>query len=92
MSGLRGYVAADRALLRIGGAEARDWLQSLVTNDVTRMGPETAVYAALLTPQGRYQADFFLLEDGEGVLLDVAAALAPALAKRLSLYKVRRKV
>ena len=92
MSGLTGLVAEDRRLLRIAGAEARDWLQSLVTNDVAQAGRDRAVYAALLTPQGKYLADFFLLEEGEALLLDVAAGLAPALMKKLALYKVRRKV
>jgi folate-binding protein YgfZ len=89
----RGLPAPDRAVLRIAGEEARDWLQSLVTNDVRRLGPGAPVYAALLTAQGKYLFDFFLVEAADGaVLLDAAAARAPALAQRLAMYRLRRKV
>jgi folate-binding protein YgfZ len=90
--GLGGFVA-ERAILRVAGEEARDWLQGLVTNDVARLGPGAPVYAALLTPQGKYLFDFFLVDPGDGaVLIDVAADRAADLLKRLSLYRIRRKV
>lgn len=89
----RGLAAPDRALLRIGGEEARDWLQSLVTNDVRRLAPGRAVYAALLSPQGKYLFDFVLVDAGDGtVLLDAAADRVAALAQRLGMYRLRRKV
>ncbi len=86
-----GFHARDRALLRVSGQDARGFLQNLVTNDLGRldMGP---VYAALLTPQGKYLFDFFLVPDGETILIDVAADRAEALARRLSLYRLRAKV
>ncbi|MFP4043919.1 MAG: YgfZ/GcvT domain-containing protein [Rhodosalinus sp.] len=82
----------ERRVLRISGDEAHDFLQGLVTNDLRKLD-EGLVYAAMLTPQGKYLADFFLVPEGDGaVLLDVAAPLAPDLVKRLSLYKLRAKV
>ncbi|MFT3973731.1 MAG: folate-binding protein [Amaricoccus sp.] len=92
-----GYHATDRALLRVSGPEAREFLQGLVTNDVRRLdaGP---VYAALLSPQGKYLFDFLMLSDtdgnsgGEGVLLDVKADRAAALAQRLAVYRLRARV
>ena len=88
-----GLIAADRALLRVTGEEARDWLQGLVSNDVARLAPEAAVYAALLSPQGKYLFDFFLVQRPDGaILIDVDAGRAPALAQRLGLYRLRRKV
>ncbi|MFD1509975.1 YgfZ/GcvT domain-containing protein [Lacimonas salitolerans] len=80
-----------RTVFRITGADAHEFLQGLVTNDVSRLtsGP---VYAAMLTPQGKYIADFLLLADGDAVLLDVEAGLAPALAQRLGMYKLRADV
>ena len=86
-----GHHATDRAVLRVSGPDARDFLQGLVTNDVRRLddGP---VYAALLSPQGKYLFDFFLVADGEDVLLDVKADRAAALAQRLGLYRLRAKV
>ncbi len=84
--------ARDRAVLRLSGADAREFLQDLVTNDVDKAAPDRAVYAALLTPQGKYLFDFFVLADDDELLLDVAAADAPALAQRLAMYRLRRKV
>jgi folate-binding protein YgfZ len=89
----QGFHDTSRAVLRVGGEEARDWLQGLVTNDVARLAPGAPVYAALLSPQGKYLFDFILTDDGAGgVLLDLAADRAEALAKRLGMYRIRRKV
>ena len=82
---------SQRRILRLSGPDARSFLQGLVTNDVTRID-QGLVYAALLTPQGKYLADFFLLAEGDHVLLDVAAELADGLLKRLSMYRLRAKV
>ncbi len=86
-----GFHATDRTVLRIGGADARDFLQNLVTNDVRGLdgGP---VYAALLSPQGKYLFDFFLVPDGDDILLDIQAGRAAALAQRLALYRLRAAV
>ncbi len=81
----------NRRILRFGGADTDSFLQGLVTNDIA--GLEAGiVYAALLTPQGKYLADFFLVRDGDSVLLDVAEELAGGLAKRLGMYKLRADV
>ena len=86
-----GFHAADRAVLRVSGADTRDFLQGLVTNDVSRLaaGP---VYAALLSPQGKYLFDFILVANGADVLIDVKADRAAALVQRLTLYRLRAKV
>ena len=87
--------ASDRQVFRITGADREEFLQGLVTNDVRRLA-EGPVHAALLSPQGKYLADFLLLRDeGAGepaVLLDVADVLAEGLLRRLSLYKLRADV
>lgn len=83
--------APSRTVLRISGHDARPFLQGLVTNDVDRLN-EGAIYAALLTPQGKYLADFFLIQEGEDILLDVDASLAASLVQRLSMYKLRADV
>lgn len=83
----------DRALIRISaleaGESARDFLQGLVTNDVS--GP-LPVYAALLSAQGKHLFDFLVWADGEDVLLDCESDLAEELVRRLSLYRLRRKL
>ncbi|MDF2233448.1 folate-binding protein [Albimonas sp. CAU 1670] len=82
-----------RVTLRLTGPEARGFLQDLVTNDIRRAEGDRAVYAALLTPQGKYLADFFVLADGpEDLLIDVARDQAQDLGRRLAMYRLRRKV
>lgn len=83
---------ADRALLRVGGAEARPFLQGLVTQDVGTVAPETPRWSGLLTPQGKALFDFILWDDGNAVLIDCEAAQAETLARRLMLYRLRRPV
>ncbi|MEM6277001.1 MAG: folate-binding protein [Pseudomonadota bacterium] len=78
-----------RKLIRITGTDRVEFLQNLVTNDITQPG---LVYTALLTPQGKLIADFFVAPDGDALLIDVAADAAPALAQRLSMYKLRADV
>lgn len=83
--------AMKRTVLRIGGTDRESFLQGLVTNDVGRLS-DGPVYAALLTPQGKYLCDFFLLADGDTILLDAPAGRAADLMKRLSMYKLRADV
>ena len=80
-----------RTVLRIAGADRTEFLQNLVTNDVAQARDGLA-YAALLTPQGKYLADFFLHDDGEAFLLDADADQAPGLLQRLTMYRLRSKV
>ncbi|WP_299848227.1 folate-binding protein [uncultured Roseovarius sp.] len=81
----------NRAVYEITGSDAESFLQGLITNDIARLD-QGLVYAAILTPQGKYLADFFLLRHGEAILLDVDATLAPGLAQRLTMYKLRADV
>ena len=83
----------DRAVLSVTGVDARTFLQSLATCDVETLTPGKAAFGALLTPQGKILFDFFLVcVDETTFLLDTAAAQAPALAKRLAMYRLRAKV
>lgn len=84
-------MGAERKVLRITGDDRVVFLQGLVTNEVPRE-PGALVYAALLTPQGKYLADFFLWCDAEALYLDADAAQASALLQRLSMYKLRANV
>ncbi|GAA0441948.1 hypothetical protein GCM10009095_06710 [Sphingomonas molluscorum] len=79
-------------MLRVGGAEARPFLQGLVTQDVGTVAPRTPRWSGLLTPQGKALFDFILWDDGDAVLIDCEAAQAEALARRLMLYRLRRPV
>jgi tRNA-modifying protein YgfZ len=87
----------DRGVVSVTGADATVFLQGLLTNDVERLGPGEARYAALLTPQGKILFDMIVARapDGDGAssyLIDCAAAQAADLAKRLGFYKLRAKV
>ena len=80
---------ADRAVLRLSGPEVRGFLQGLVTNDVA--GP-LPVWAGLLSAQGKALFDFIVWTVGQDLLIDCEAAQADALAKRLTLYRLRRPI
>lgn len=83
----------DRAVIRLSatepGEDLRGFLNGLVTNDVSGALP---VWAALLTPQGKVLFDFVVWADGDDLLIDCQADQAEALAKRLSIYRLRRKI
>lgn len=81
-----------RGILAIDGADARTFLQGLVSNDVRRVAPDRAIYAALLTPQGKYLHDFFMVEQEGAILIDCEAARLPDLQRRLGMYKLRSDV
>jgi len=80
---------ADRAVVRLSGADVRGFLQGLVTQDVAG---ELPVWAGLLTAQGKCLFDFMVWGDGDDLLLDCEAAAAPDLIKRLSIYRLRRPI
>ncbi len=79
----------DRAVIRLSGDDVRSFLQGLVTNDVLGLLP---VWAGLLTPQGKALFDFIIWADGDDLLIDCEATQAEALAKRLTLYRLRRPI
>src|SRR3546814_15568565 len=79
----------DRGVLAVAGPDSRDFLQGLVSNDVQRVAADRAIYAALLTAQGRYLHDFFIAAQGDQLLLDVEAARRDDLKRRLSMYRLR---
>ncbi len=82
----------DRAVLAVSGDDRVSFLQGLVSNDVAGAVADHAVFAALLTPQGKWLADFFIIADARRLLLDCERALAPMLAQRLTRYRLRAKV
>ncbi len=79
-----------RTVLALTGPDRIDFLQDLVTNDIR--DPDRLSWTALLTPQGKYLFDFFVVHEPDRLLIDVDAGLAEGLGQRLSLYRLRRKV
>jgi folate-binding protein YgfZ len=86
----------DRGVIKVSGADARGFLNNLVTSELEQVKPGIGRFGALLTPQGKIVADFLITEapgdDGGGFLIDCAAALAQGLADKLGFYKLRAKV
>jgi len=81
----------NRGVFAVSGADRRGFLQGLVSNDVDKVGPEQARYAALLTAQGKYLYDFMMIEFGEAIWLDAEAGRLSDLEGRLSIYRLRSK-
>lgn len=81
-----------RGVLEIQGEDKAPFLQGLISNDIYKVSPHQAIYATLLTPQGRFLYDFFIIEKEGAYYLDIEAARGDALLKKLSLYKLRSRV
>jgi tRNA-modifying protein YgfZ len=86
----------DRGVVKVSGEDARNFLNGLVTTDVTLLHPGLGRFGALLTPQGKITVDFLITEapagHGGGFLIDCPRALAPGLAAKLGFYKLRARV
>src|SRR6516162_211845 len=93
---MKAALLPDRGVIKVAGDGARKFLHGLVTTDILSLPPGVARFCALLTPQGKIIADFFVTEapaaDGGGFFLDIPRALAATLVERLNLYKLRAKV
>src|SRR5437868_981048 len=87
------FVLLDgRGILAVSGPDRLIFLQGLVSNDVEKVAPDRAVYAALLTAQGKYLHDFIMAAAGDAIWLDAEAARLADLKRRLSMYRLRAKV
>lgn len=85
-------VLPERAVVRVAGADAKAFLQGLLTHDMDLLHVDRPLYAGLLSPQGKALFDLLLFVDGDDILIDVAAARADALVRRLTMYKLRKAV
>ncbi|HTW50444.1 MAG TPA: folate-binding protein [Stellaceae bacterium] len=88
----RFVVLEDRGVLAISGPDRASFLQGLISNDAAKISGERAIYAALLTAQGKYLHDFMLVEHGDEIWLDGEAARLADLKRRLGRYRLRAKV
>jgi folate-binding protein YgfZ len=86
------FALPNRGLLRLSGPDRIGFLQGLVSNDVKAVQPGRAVYACLLTPQGKFLHDFFLYAEGDSLLIDCEADRRDDLLRRLKAYKLRSKI
>jgi folate-binding protein YgfZ len=93
---MKAALLPDRGVVKVSGSDARDFLNGLVTTDVTLLHPGMGRFGALLTPQGKITTDFLITEapsgQGGGFLIDCPRALAQALTDKLGFYRLRAKV
>jgi folate-binding protein YgfZ len=82
----------ERGIITIGGGDRRSFLQGLISNDIERAGVDRAIWAALLTAQGKYLHDFFIVEIGDVFYLDCEAERLMDLGQRLSRFKLRADI
>ncbi len=85
-------ILEGRGVLAVSGPDRRVFLQGLVSNDVEKLAASRAVYAALLTAQGKYLHDFIMVEVGEAIWIDAEVARLGDLRRRLAMYRLRAKV
>jgi len=86
---------SDRGIIRVSGADAKIFLQNVMTNDIEKVLQESIVYSCLLTPQGQFLHDFFVLQDPlqpDGFLVDMGKPQIDDFLKRLTIFKLRAKV
>ena len=92
---MKAALLPDRGVVKVAGADARTFLNGLLTTDIAKVTPEQARFGALLTPQGKIIVDCIVIEataeDGGGFFLDCPRALAPQLLEKLKFYKLRAK-
>ena len=85
-------ILKNRGLISITGDDAKEYLQNIITNDINKVTKINSIFAALLSPQGKYLFDFFVIKDDEGYLLDCDGNSVKELVVNLSKYKIRSKV
>lgn len=82
----------SRAVIRLSGPDSRSLMQGLITNDIEVLSSDIALYAGLLTPQGKFLFDMIIVPEGDDLVLDVEAERKPDLMRRLMMYKLRSDV
>ena len=88
-----GETAFDRTVLKVAGKDALTFLQGMVSNDVLPLASSNGiVWTALLTPQGKYLADFFVVKTNDALLIDIKSSIADATLRRLMMYRLRAEV
>ena len=85
-------VLENRGLIKVSGEDRAEFLQGLISNDINHVAPGRAIWAALLTPQGKYLHDFFVIESDGAFYLDCEAARLMDLGRRLRKYVLRARV
>ena len=86
------YILEDRGILYINGADANEFLQNMISNDINRVNDDNSCFASLLSPQGKFLFAFIIAKHKSGYFIDCEKSQVEALFKQLSIYKLRSKV
>ena len=86
------YILEDRGILFISGADAKEFLQNLISNDINKVNEDNSCFASLLTPQGKFLFAFIVAIHKTGYFIDCEKSQAEGLFKQLSVYKLRSNV
>ncbi len=86
------YILEDRAILYISGLDTKVFLQNLISNNIDKVTEESSCFASLLTPQGKFLFEFFLVKHKSGYFIDCEKNQCEEIFKQLNLYKIRSKV
>lgn len=85
-------ILSNRSIISISGEDRKEFLQGLITNDINKVSENQAIYTFHLNPQGRFLYDFFIIENGGKLLLDVQKEKEDEILKKFSFYKLRSKI
>lgn len=86
------YIPLNRSLVKISGADSKKFLQGLITNDVEQASDKKAIYAYILTPQGKYLFDLFLFMKDGSYIVDISTGYIEDFLKKIKMYKLRSEV
>ena len=81
------YILKDRAILYVNGKDARDFLQNLISNDISKVTDHSSCFASLLTPQGKFLYEFIVVKHKSGFFIDCEKSQSEEILKQLNLYK-----
>ncbi len=86
------FILQDRAIIYVNGADAKDFLQNLISNDINKVTENSSCFASLLTPQGKFLFEFIVVKHKSGFFIDCEKNQSDEIFKQLNLYKIRSKV
>ena len=85
-------ISEDRSILSISGADAKDFLQNILTNDIDKVDENNSIFSAIFTPQGKYMYEFFVIKNKDKYFLECTTEFAEDLISYLSKYKLRSNI
>ena len=86
------YILEDRAIIYINGSDAEDFLQNIISNDINKVTDSSSCFTSLLTPQGKFLFEFFIVKHKSGFFVDCEKAQSEEIFKQFNLYKIRSKI